>query len=147
MSINTINIPSGVKAAFVIVILLLLAVTGAFFFITGNQLDSVRVEMLKSLHEMEGSAKVFIDGNPVQSPQRIIEDLGSIRPHRAHHSHPEERFVVRVVSQTNSVVLELGRDSEIRTEYWVFNPKLSVFEDSIIGSFQTDALSKYPIND
>ena len=141
---SDIQIPSGVKVGFFVVVLLLLITMWTTFNATDKRLKSVRVGILESLREMDENARVFIDGKPIKSAQVVIKDLCLMGEHRAHHSHPGKRFRIRVDGSDNSVILELGRDSEIQTEYWVFNPQSEFFKDTIIGSFQSEFLSDYP---
>lgn len=144
MNVNTENVTSKMSKIFVLFIAALLVMAGFLFFVHENKLGAIRHEVLTELGETGHGYSVFVDDESVQNQAGIVEALLSIKPHRGHHSHPEDRFVVRVEGQKNSVVLELGRDSEIKTEYWIFNPRPSVFKDSVIGCVHTDVFNDYP---
>ncbi len=104
----------------------------------------LRGEVLASIQRLGAEASVVIDGRSASQPKDVLIALGKLAAHQGHRSYPQETFHVIIGSGAESVKLELGRDSEIRDEYWV-----SVWSEEsgayrFIGSLRTDVFDQYP---
>jgi hypothetical protein len=86
----------------------------------------------------EGVTGIQVDGRPAADPERLLSALRQITPHNYHHSHPTVFHRVQLQTSEGSLELQLGRDSAVPNEYWVFYPGFDQAND--IGTVLTDVL-------
>jgi hypothetical protein len=65
---------------------------------------------------------------------KIVSALQQTSSVLGHHSHPTKKIRVDINSEKGNITLELGRDSQIPEEYWVFYPKYRLTSNYEIGS-------------
>jgi hypothetical protein len=111
-----------------------------------------RERIVEWLDSHSGPYKIRINGSEVGDSTAIVAALKTVTDVGAHHSHPAELFRVEVMTDSGSLELILGRDSERPDEYWVFPLDRKRFEDlgNEIGRVTTATLAPYsglpPVN-
>ena len=135
------QIPHSVKGIFVIVVLSLVIAGSILEYKSDQQITQIREDIIEAISNIGTNAWVIVDGVIVKQPYKLFEDLMTMDKHRGHHSCPEMRIRLSITNSSQSITLDVGRDSEIPTEYWIFDPNKSYLE--CIGSFRTESLSKW----
>lgn len=103
-----------------------------------------RTEVLSFLRDLSGNYKVYVNSKPARDPDRVVAALKEVAPSAiGHHSHPTKMIRVDIQGETNSLTLELGRDSGSPQEYWVFNPRYRLTSNNEIGRVTTTAFDDY----
>lgn len=133
-----------VKGILVILGLSVIAVGFVFGKMRDDAQALLRGEVLASIQRLGAEASVVIDARSASQPEDVLIALRKLSAHQGHRSYPQETFHVIIGSGAEAVKLELGRDSEIRDEYWV-----SVWSEEsgtyrFIGSLRTDVFDQYP---
>ena len=83
---------------------------------------------------------VSVNGVQMAFPANLLQALREMRDPIGHHSHPTDRFRVRITTTNSSLTLDLGRDSHNPNEFWVFYPGFHSTELNDVGRVFTDAL-------
>jgi hypothetical protein len=83
---------------------------------------TIRREVRNYLQSATDKAQIFIDGKAVNNPAQILMVIRKLTPYAAHHSHAENRFELHIVDSDQNLTLQLGRDSQISHEYWIYYP-------------------------
>ncbi|HSE25411.1 MAG TPA: hypothetical protein VLB68_27355 [Pyrinomonadaceae bacterium] len=102
-----------------------------------------RRDALKFLQSLPQGYSVYVNGQQVADPDKMILSLQQVAPYWAHHSHPTTRIRVAVHSNERNLTLDLGRDSDNPKEYWVFYTEHSVTSNNEIGRITTSAFDEY----
>ncbi len=113
------------------------------FLIAAPMDRTIRKETLRFLNSLSDNANVIINGKTVDNPSDVISNLKSLAKMQAHHSHPTQRIRIKVLSSDYSLTLELGRDSDMPSEYWVFYPGYRHSRLNEIGRINTTIFDKY----
>lgn len=102
--------------------------------------DMARNELKDILSKSDLSIK--INGELIENEYStlIISELQSIADISAHHSHPTEITKIQIISNNETSILSLEKDSEIRTEYWIYWDKYKTTKSNEIGRIRTDKL-------
>ena len=80
---------------------------------------------------------------PAADADKIVSALKQTSPALGHHSHPTIRVRVDINSERGNMTFELGRDSALPQEYWVFYPKYRVTSNYEIGRVTTPVFDQY----
>ncbi len=72
-----------------------------------------------------------------------LADFNKIQRMRPHNSSPISKVPVRIVTQTQTYHLEIGRDSQNPNEFWIFYPKFLVTTYNEIGRIHSDFLGQF----
>lgn len=106
----------------------------------GNLKADVRREVLAFLKRP--NLKVIIDGNRIDDSLRfgLLTDLKTLKSTAAHHSHTTTKFTVLLIDTSDTLSLNLEKDSDIGNEYWVFLNKYETTKTNEIGRITTDRL-------
>ena len=103
-----------------------------------------RLQALGFLRDLAGTYKVYVNSKPAHDPERVVSALKQVAPAPVgHHSHPTKMIRVDIQGETDSLTLELGRDSGSPQEYWVFNPRFRVTSNNEIGRVITTVFDDY----
>jgi hypothetical protein len=105
---------------------------GAAGFLSHAAIDEIRPRLYATVTE------VHVNGMPAADPERLLSALRQIAPHNYHHSHPTVFHRVQLQTSEGPLELQLGRDSTVPNEYWVFYPGFDQAND--IGTVLTDVL-------
>ena len=102
-------------------------------------------EGLDFVRGLSGEYKVYVNHEPVSDAdaEKIVSALRQTSSVLGHHSHPTKRIRVDINSEKGNITLELGRDSQISEEYWVFYPKYSLTSTNEIGRITTPVFDQY----
>ena len=103
----------------------------------------VRSQVLAFLNSLPAQHGVFINGKPAQNPEVVLATLRTVAPLMAHHSHPTSTVRIEVQTKGKSLNLQLGRDSGVSQEYWVFYPGYPVTALNEIGRITTPVFNGY----
>ena len=103
----------------------------------------VRLQVLSFINSLPSQYTVFINGKLIQNAEEVLATLRTVAPITAHHSHPTSRLHIEVRTTSHCLQLELGRDSGISQEYWVFNPSYDVTALNEIGRITTSVFNDY----
>ena len=103
----------------------------------------IHADVLSALDTLPAGSRVWVAGQPVTDPDRVLQALRSLRWASAHHSHPSHPILVRVLAPSHDVVLSVSRDSDDPHEYWVFLPRYRVTSMNEVGRIFTTALDGY----
>ena len=71
---------------------------------------------------------------------QILNELKSIRIVNSHHSRTIRNIQLDIYSEIDTVKLTLRKDSDIKTEYWVYWDKYHSTENSDFGRIKTNIL-------
>ena len=93
---------------------------GALSFHIAHEKETKRTYVVNFLRELNDNAAIYVDGQVVAHPDDVIMTLLTLRKSAPHHSHPDAAFQVKVRTGEEQLKLVLGRDSDIKTEYWVY---------------------------
>jgi len=104
----------------------LIAVAASF--ITGlTAIISSEIVQLHALKKVkyilnEPVAELKINGKEIDSINRrlVLYELRRMNKKMAHGSHTVNNIVLEVYTQRDTLKLEIGRDSQIENEYWIF---------------------------
>jgi hypothetical protein len=80
----------------------------------------VRHEVKTWLENVSDDAIVSINDEVIRKPQTVIDELRKLAVRPAHHSHATKRIRVAITDNDQGLVIDLGRDSQLPQEYWVF---------------------------
>jgi hypothetical protein len=128
------------KTLLILVIGMFVAVPSFFLFCEWRR-GRARSYVRETLRRMGPEAVVIADGTTPARNRELLDDLAGISWVFGHKSHAGRRFRVLVRSGEEELELELGRDSQIPTEYWVYFPDWSWFADyNEIGRIRTSLL-------
>lgn len=116
----------------------------SFFMVDRIMSSSLRNTVKSFLNNVSPEASVKVKGKFVKKPKEIIEVVKGVQPLPAHHSHETEMIHIEIISRDDSLLLELGRDSQRSKEYWVSYPKFFSFTTEIhIGGIITNLFDEY----
>ena len=105
---------------------------------------AARQKALSFLQQPSDHLHVYVNGRPEQNGDEIVSSLRRITTYSAHHTDPTTRIRVEIRdSESNSLVLVLGRDSGIPHEYWVFCPSGWITSNNEIGRVTTPLFDAY----
>jgi len=114
-------------------------VTICFVFLVGDFIKSEALSEI-GLKLSSGIESVTIDGRPANKPAAIATALNQIRDVIGHHSQPTDSYHVELVTSRGILDLVIRRDSEVRSEYWVYDPAFYWTTSDSVGRIFTDAL-------
>jgi len=80
----------------------------------------VRHEVKAWLENVSDGAVVRINNEAIQKPITVIEEMRKLTAYPAHHSHATKRIRIAIRDNDQGLVIDLGRDSKLPQEYWVF---------------------------
>jgi hypothetical protein len=104
---------------------------------------AARQAALSFLQHSPDQFHVYVNGRPVQNGDEVLLSLRGISKYWAHHSHPTTRIRVEIRDSQRNHVLELGRDSGIPREYWVFCPTGRITSSNEIGRVTSPLFDGY----
>ena len=126
----------GTIACFVIPILLIFAL--------GSLMQTiVRKEVKAFLRNTSSNVAVEINKSPVENKDQIIAELVKVASIPAHHSHSTNRFRINVKDGNEGLIIELGRDSSRKQEYWVYYLGYGHTYVNEIGRITTSLFDEY----
>jgi len=137
------KIPLGWKIVPFVAIACFILPIQSTFLIAAPMERMIRTETLKFLNSLSDNANVIINGKTVDNPSDVISRLQTLATIQAHHSHPTNRIRIQVLSSDYSLTLELGRDSDIPSEYWIFYPGYRHTQLNEIGRITTNIFDGY----
>jgi hypothetical protein len=119
---------------------------GSFLFlfvILDIMASQLRSEVTSFVREANG-AQVTINGQVVADPAPILGALRFILVDTPHHSFPKIPLHVVIRGRSDTLELDLARDSVRPREYWVFYPAgQTIRAGSQIGQIESDAFDAY----
>lgn len=80
----------------------------------------VRHEVKTWLENVSDDATVSINNEVIRKPQTVIDELRKLAALPAHHSYATKRIRIAIRDNDQGLVIDLGRDSQLPQEYWVF---------------------------
>lgn len=83
--------------------------------------------------------KITVNGVFDPNENEIISKLLKTKILSAHHSHPIDKIKIEIFTDKEKIMVELGRDSQNKTEYWVFYNDTS----REIGRIETEYFDRY----
>jgi hypothetical protein len=98
----------------------------------------IRNDACEFLSSAGKNVTVTVEGMAVTDARPVIAALRQMSSRLAHHSHPEKVIHVTVTEGGQTLRLNLGRDSERPTEYWVFYPYYRHTSMNEIGRITTN---------
>jgi hypothetical protein len=113
------------------------------FMVGGSMKKTLRAEVIRFLKNITPEATVMVNGKTIQNSQNVISEMAKLTKLAAHHSHPTIRIHAEVIDENRRLRLELGRDSELPTEYWVFCPDYRFTKLNEIGRITTNFFNDY----
>jgi hypothetical protein len=137
------KIPLGWKIVPFVAIACFILPIESTFIIAAPMDRTIMTETLRFLNSLSDNANVIINGKAVDNPSDVISKLKTLAKIQAHHSHPTQRIRIQVLNSDYSLTLELGRDSDIPSEYWVFYPGYRHSRLNEIGRINTTIFDKY----
>jgi hypothetical protein len=103
----------------------------------------VKRTTLAFLKQQSDHLQVYVNERPASNGAPIVETLRGLRSYHAHHSHATTRIRVEIRGPQTSLVLDLGRDSDLPNEYWVFSPVSFITSSNEIGKIRTALFDRY----
>jgi hypothetical protein len=113
------------------------------FMVGGSIEKTLKSEVTRFVRNISSGATVMVNGQTVRNPENVISEMAKLTKSDAHHSHPTIRIRVDLIDGNRRLTLELGRDSELPTEYWVFCPDYRFTKMNEIGRITTDIFADY----
>ena len=114
-----------------------------FIVVTSSIIKANSLNMIHDFLNNKETMVVKINGDFIENTKDIIVMLKTIEPLPAHHSHDTVQIRIEVISNSKSLGLEFGRDSQRPQEYWVFYPKYRCTSKNEIARVKTDLLNEY----
>jgi hypothetical protein len=109
-----------------------------FVFILSGAMESLaREKVIDFLRGESDDVLVIVDSKTVQDARQVVNELSKVAPMLAHHSHPTVRIHITIKRRNETLALQLGRDSDISQEYWVFYPEYYFTSINEIGRIRT----------
>ena len=102
--------------------------------------DMARNELKEILSHTDLSIKINGELIDKEYSTLIISELQLISDITAHHTHPTEKREIQITSNNETSRLSLERDSEIKTEYWIYWDKYKTTKSNEVGRIRTDKL-------
>ena len=69
---------------------------------------------------------------------KLLTDLRNLKNLSAHSSHPTDMFSILLLDKRDTLSLTIGKDSQIKTEFWIFLNKYKTTTSNDIGRFTTN---------
>jgi hypothetical protein len=113
------------------------------FMVGGSIEKKLRPEVIRFVKNISSETTVMVNGQIISNSQDAISEVAKLTQPAAHHSHPTIRIHVEIINEDRRLRLELGRDSELPTEYWVFCPDYRFTNMNEIGRITTDFFNDY----
>jgi hypothetical protein len=113
------------------------------FLLSSIMRSIIKGQVVEYLSHAEANAIVSVEGNVVTDSQSVIRELEKMSTYPGHHSHPEKTIHITIVSKGHTMRLNLGRDSGLTNEYWVFYPQYNHTSLNEIGRITTNAFDSY----
>jgi hypothetical protein len=110
----------------------------AGFSILNSFLNSVQNDLKKFLVENKDNITIKINGSEYKESNIIIENLYKLSNYNGHHSHPNEKIVVELISPKEKRSLTLMQDSQIENEFWVFVNNYRTSSNNEVGRLFSD---------
>jgi hypothetical protein len=120
-----------------------LVLIAAFFVICFFSVLVAREEVLRGVSSPRDTYAISVNGQPMEDPGGLLLALRELRWTLGHHSHTAQSVDLKIAGQTQSVTLNVARDSENPQEYWVFVPRYWITSRIDIGRVTTSALDRY----
>jgi len=135
------RVRGGMTVAWAIVLVLM---AGMCFFAWATYDEGrTRNRVRDFVNSLSADAHVLVDGEYFLGDRKraLLQPLATLSQRPAHHSHPEEAFLVVLIDGERRMELELCRDSDRRREYWVYLYGESEIRDrNDVGRITTDVL-------
>jgi hypothetical protein len=113
-------------------------------FTVGSSMEKIlRAEVIRFVRNISSEATVMVNGQTISNSQGAIYEVAKLAQLDAHHSHPTIRIHVKIIDENRMLMLELGRDSELPTEYWVFCSAYNFTKLNEIGRIRTNFFNDY----
>jgi hypothetical protein len=113
------------------------------FLLSSIMTNIIKDDVCKFLSSARKNLTVTVEGMTVKDVQPVILALQQISSQLGHHSHPEKIIHVTVTEEGQTLRLNLGRDSERPTEYWVFYPYYRNTRMNEIGRITTNVFDSW----
>ena len=114
-----------------------------------TQLVAIHIVQLQALkkvknHLEQPDLKIKVSGIELDSSLRltVLSELKSIKRIRAHNSHPVNNIIINLYSKNDSIKLEIGKDVDVKNEYWVFWDKYFSTTDLDLGRIKAISFEK-----
>jgi uncharacterized membrane protein len=78
-----------------------------------------------TLGSLSDACAVSINSTPVENRDEVLNTLRTFHGLPAHHSHPTHTIDVEIADPPRQLSLQVARDSENPSEYWIFVPSPS----------------------
>jgi len=127
---------------FIIGSMVLIAAVWIAAALRGDPSLTARLRVSEALNELGTVSAVQVNDETMENTQEIVAALRTLAGHAAHHSYPTARFAVTVTGTSGTLSLELARDSDIPTEFYVYDPKDPVNPNRYVGSLRTEAFDR-----
>jgi len=80
--------------------------------------------------------------NPEES-SLIYSELKNMRSLPGNHSYPKKEIGFEIISKTDTMTLQIWRDSKITSSYWVYSDKYIQTKNNGLGQLNTSLFKKY----
>jgi ABC-type multidrug transport system fused ATPase/permease subunit len=95
------------------------------------------------LENVSDNAIVSINNEVNQKPQTVIDELKKLVAIPAHHSHATKRIRIAIKDNEEGLVIDLGRDSQLPQEYWIFYLGYKYTRVNEIGRITTNLFDNF----
>ena len=77
-----------------------------------------------------GVISVLIDGVALQEPDDLIKALLTSCDTNFRRSHPEAKYDVLIHTHAGLLMLKMGQDSVVKSDYWIFYPRFGLTREN-----------------
>jgi len=101
-------------------------------------------ELLHFINDKSNSYEIIINGRRMYDVNIVVEELRKIKNIVPHSSHPINEIKISITNEKRQTMeLVIGRDSDRKTEYWVYVPKYRHTSINEIGRLNTGIFDYY----
>ena len=116
----------------------------SYFILTDEMNSKSQSEISKILYNTKIKEVYFnnhsLDTSKHNSVLLILKSLNEIEPH---HSSPQDNgYYLKVYTESDSIILKLYPDSDIKNEFWVYNKKYKTTSITEMGRIKTDLFNE-----
>jgi hypothetical protein len=88
------------------------------------------------------ASSVEVNGVRISNFESLILAMRHASDPIGHHSHPTKKYEVLLRTAAGSLLLDMMRDSEVHSEYWLYDPAFHAAYLGRVNTFALDAITK-----
>ncbi|MFZ4740111.1 MAG: hypothetical protein ACOYLE_02985 [Bacteroidales bacterium] len=126
------------------ILLIQLVICYLILFLLNTVFKSIaKNDLLSKIESKEMTLKINSQFPDIQFKEQLLSDLKKINNYPINHSSPIKEIKIEISTKSKTFYVNLGRDSNDSTLYWVFINNYRTTKTNEIGKIKTKLLDKY----